>query len=299
MNKKVNKELIKNKSKKVSKKKFAQGTIEYLVILAVVVVLALVAVVMLLGVFDGGSTSSNSDRISNTSSDLGVMDSLVSVDGNFFVQLKNNSGENLEVKTITIEDSNVNYFTNNKLNVSSSGAFVIPASEECVVGESIVKDVIVTFLVDNVTVTKTLKVTFSCGDYSLQGIQLAGTTDINKCRLNNPNYPDSNSCGDAICSPLLACYDYNGVENLAASLDDEEELSVVEECHLNDSNYPGSNSCSDAICSTLPYCQINAESAYSAYSANHGVYATFVDYLVGVYDIVASLASAIFSSLFG
>ncbi|MDD3159969.1 MAG: hypothetical protein PHQ98_03310, partial [Candidatus ainarchaeum sp.] len=183
----------------------AQGTIEYLVILAVVVVLALVAVVMLLGVFDGGSTSSNSDRIGGVSSDLGVMESLVGVDGNFFVKLKNNSGRSLLVKSIVVDGVDVNYFVGNSLGVSDSGSFVVPSSSECVAGESVVKDVLVSVLVNGVVSVKSLKVSFLCGDYSIDESLLASSVDVNKCHYGDVLYPDMNDCNFVLCASRIEC----------------------------------------------------------------------------------------------
>ena len=81
----------------------AQGTIEYLVIIAVVVVIALVVVALLLNISETDSTQILSNKNQNIigKSGISVIDSVISSTGDGVLSIQNNSGENLTLKRIT------------------------------------------------------------------------------------------------------------------------------------------------------------------------------------------------------
>ena len=85
----------------------AQGTIEYLVIIAIVVVIALVVVGLLTG-FLGGSTeiSSTTQQIGAMTGPISVTESVADPNGDALITLGNNSGESVTVTKITSSDSN-------------------------------------------------------------------------------------------------------------------------------------------------------------------------------------------------
>ncbi|MFA6319632.1 MAG: hypothetical protein WCX66_01770, partial [archaeon] len=77
----------------------AQGTIEYLVIIAVVIVLSLVVVGLVITQIDNSSqVSSSGNQLGLKSQVIGVTESLIDPnDGNFVVSLLNNSGDVITV----------------------------------------------------------------------------------------------------------------------------------------------------------------------------------------------------------
>ncbi|MFA6399128.1 MAG: hypothetical protein WCW44_02060, partial [archaeon] len=81
-----------------------QGTVEYLVIIAVVVVLSLVVVgVVITQTQSGANVSSTANEISSKTGLLAVSNvSLNSVDGNFFVSVKNNDADAITITSVLV-----------------------------------------------------------------------------------------------------------------------------------------------------------------------------------------------------
>jgi hypothetical protein len=101
--------------KKIVEKSIAQGTIEYLVIIGVVIVLSLVVVGLVITQVD------NSSNVSSVSSEvafkvgvggISLASSVVGVDGNGLLVITNNSGDNLTLTKIIIDGVDHNYSEN-------------------------------------------------------------------------------------------------------------------------------------------------------------------------------------------
>jgi|GEM_PF-1053132 len=81
----------------------AQGTIEYLVIIGVVVVVALVVVGMLMSQASSvGETSNKVSKLGSVSGQFAVKDFVVGADGNAIIVLQNNSGGLVSIQSIGI-----------------------------------------------------------------------------------------------------------------------------------------------------------------------------------------------------
>jgi len=81
----------------------AQGTLEYLVIIAVVVVVALVVVAMLMNQTSSvGETSNKVSKLGSVSGQFAVKEIVVGADGNAIIVLQNNSGGVVSVESIGI-----------------------------------------------------------------------------------------------------------------------------------------------------------------------------------------------------
>ena len=96
----------------------AQGTIEYLVIIAIVVVIALVVVGLLLQILGNFGTMSETSLKTawKTAEPWAIADWSRATDGNITLVLKNNSSETMTIKDVnlsaTIADSNATTFAN-------------------------------------------------------------------------------------------------------------------------------------------------------------------------------------------
>ena len=101
----------------------AQGTIEYLVIIAVVIVISLVVVSLSTNTVGGdiSSLSVNASKISSSvgTSGISIVDSVADFSGNGLIKLSNQSGGSLTVTKITAVDS-----AGNRKNTPFSGAYV-------------------------------------------------------------------------------------------------------------------------------------------------------------------------------
>ncbi|MEK6959006.1 MAG: hypothetical protein AABW59_03110, partial [archaeon] len=89
----------------------AQGTIEYLVIIAVVVVMGLIVVSMAVSTLNNPSQqlSSASASIGSTIGPISITESVLDENGDGLIRLGNNSGETISVTKVRIGESDVNY----------------------------------------------------------------------------------------------------------------------------------------------------------------------------------------------
>ena len=87
-----------------------QGTIEYLVILAVIVVVSLVVVSLMINSTSGAEgISSGTSKIGGWTNTISVTESAISPDGNYLVRLANNTGEPLTIKTVKVGGEEVSF----------------------------------------------------------------------------------------------------------------------------------------------------------------------------------------------
>jgi surface protein len=111
----------------------AQGTIEYLVILAIIIVISLTIVSLLINsTTPAQNISGGISRLSTSTTPISIVDATIDPDGEVYLRLGNNVGESVTIKTITIEDETYSpdklVFTNNKQ------GFVIPTNITCTEG---------------------------------------------------------------------------------------------------------------------------------------------------------------------
>jgi hypothetical protein len=95
----------------------AQGTIEYLVIIGIVVVLSLVVVSLITSTSSGSSStiSSTSNKISQSTGSISITESVIDANGNGIIALRNNSGNDLTISKIVVEGKESNYSSNQPL----------------------------------------------------------------------------------------------------------------------------------------------------------------------------------------
>ena len=149
------------------KKVKAQGTIEYLVILAVIVIVSLIVVSLLVNSTSGAEgISSGTSKIGGWTNTISVTESAISPDGNYLVRLANNTGEPVTIKTVKIGDQDVNYsedlFQGNQQN------FKITSDMVCELGQTVVGELVVTYVSQNGlehTEVFPADITFECNDY--------------------------------------------------------------------------------------------------------------------------------------
>ena len=194
----------------------AQGTIEYLVIIAVVIVLSLVVVGLVLNQIDNSQqVSSSGNQLGLTSQSIGIVESLIDPnDGNFVVSLLNNSGDVITVSNVSVGDSNVDF--SEDLAQGGSRYFVVDAGVVCEEGRVVSEDVVITY-VTREGLTKTekypVKVMFDCTPYNINRAVLA-----NQC----PTCEACEECGASVelHSGQIISYD-------SGALDDKEQDGVA------------------------------------------------------------------------
>jgi uncharacterized protein (UPF0333 family) len=152
-----------------------QGTIEYLIIIAIVVVIALVVVSTLVGFIESGSGANvQAQRSQLASQTIGVTETLVSSDGDFAINLLNNSGDRLTVTNVSVGDTNVNF--SEDLAHGGSSFFKVSSGDVCEEGTVVTDDLVVTYVSSNgVTHVERYpsKVFFDCTPYQINQANLA------------------------------------------------------------------------------------------------------------------------------
>jgi hypothetical protein len=151
-----------------SKKSKAQGTIEYLVIIAIVVVIGLAVVSLVVGLVDADGVSYSVDKASNWSNTLALTETSVTTDGNYLVRLVNNDSDPVTITNVSIGGEDADY--SEDLFMSSGQNFVISSSDVCDEGGKLANDVVITYVTKHGLV-KTERYPantyFECQDYSV------------------------------------------------------------------------------------------------------------------------------------
>ena len=147
--------------------KTGQGTIEYLVILAVIVVVSLIVVGLMISSTSGAAgVSSGTSKVAGWTNTISVTESAISPDGNYLVRLANNTGEPLTIKTVKVGDEEVNF--SEDLFQGSQQSFKVSSEVVCEIGQTITSELVVTYVTENgleKTETYPLDVAFACDDY--------------------------------------------------------------------------------------------------------------------------------------
>ena len=129
----------------VSKKSIAQGTIEYLVILAVIVIVGLIVVSLILqSTAPAQGISGTTSQIATASNALAVTESIVSQDGNYFLKIKNNTGENITITKIEIGDI-IDATPNKPIPMNVEEAFILATDSLCSQGQLLAEEVTITY----------------------------------------------------------------------------------------------------------------------------------------------------------
>jgi len=187
----------------------AQGTIEYLVILAIVIVIGLAVVGFSTGIFSGSSVQVNSSS-GNLSNKIGVggisiSESVVDPNGGALISLANNSGENFTLTKITPVDSKGNdgeestfdnTITQGELKIFSLNS--VNSVCPCAQGDTTKTCTFKLTLTTSTGLTKTL--TTSIATQCVQNLVL--TASQTSVTPTNYSYP---SCWDEITIPHPIC----------------------------------------------------------------------------------------------
>ncbi|MFA5764358.1 MAG: hypothetical protein WC915_06130 [archaeon] len=91
----------------------AQGTIEYLVILAIVIVIGLVVIGLLVSMADSGSITEKNDKLKNMigTGGISILEATIDEDGTALITLKGTGTDILTIESITVEGGNENLYT--------------------------------------------------------------------------------------------------------------------------------------------------------------------------------------------
>ena len=178
--------MFKNLFCNVGKSK-AQGTIEYLIIIAIVIVIALVVVGLLSSFLNPAAGVGQSvSKVGNWSNSLALTETSVTPDGNYLIRLANNSGEELTISNVKVGDANASY--SQDLFLGNAQNFVIDADDICSVGSGVTKQVTITYYSKN-GLRKTERYPadtyFGCENYTVSLL-------ANQCPSTSP---------DSICVP--------------------------------------------------------------------------------------------------
>jgi hypothetical protein len=243
-------------SGKIIKKNKAQGTIEYLVILAMIVLVGLIIVNL-----SFNSTpeiqriNSNLNKISKLSSTISITESGVSEDGNYFLKLRNNTGKNVTLKIINIDGSIISEDLDKMVPISSGQLIVLNSNDFCSEGQQITKKVTITYFGANgfeKTQTYPTNIYFKCGNYQIA-----------------TNYIDEN--GELIDPFLFSCV--GSVPNNAnfcigddSGLSQNIDVNVVDSCSSSLCEY----ACEFGYVANSGVCEFGFEQIAKLYASDGG-----------------------------
>ncbi|MDD3159837.1 MAG: hypothetical protein PHQ98_02625 [Candidatus ainarchaeum sp.] len=159
----------------------AQGTIEYLVILAVVVIIALVAVMIITGnvQFGQDSQDSSSKIAANSRAGINVTSAYISLDGNIILTLKNKSNENISINQISLDNNSYSeqYCIDNDLGLNDEKVFIIKTSETCVNGEKRKGELKLNITNENFTKEELITVDLECSNITVNVNPVSSQSD--------------------------------------------------------------------------------------------------------------------------
>ena len=185
----------------------AQGTIEYLIIIAIVVVIALVVVSILTGFLSTGTEiNSTSKQIQTLAGEFSLTDLAVTTDGNYVLNIKNNSSR-VTITDIAIVDKNNQAFSYPLSQGQQQNFIIYYSTQICVEGTSITNNIKISYTTKHGLVKyKYLEnIPFECVNYSTTNsandstsTPSSQTTQLNYAWyfINDSNYtfdPDSNT----------------------------------------------------------------------------------------------------------
>ena len=245
--------------------KRAQGTIEYLVIIAIVVVISLIVVGVVVSNTDSASsTSSKLSELELRGKLLGVGNASVKADGNYLLILLNNSGGGIQVNRVTVGSNAMDFSTS--FWGGEKANFVISTSDVCTLGSKVVRSVSIDYtnLASNLTHTLSYGlVSFTCENYlavsSSEGTPVEDTPTTLSVNLLAPsnsstatsvpidfNFSFSNSTTVSSCSLFIDSVDVNDITvGLVAGTTYSIPRTITEGTHTWDVN------CVDATTSDL------------------------------------------------
>jgi len=173
-----------------SKNLTAQGTIEYLIIIAVVVVIALVVVSILTGFLStGNETGSQSKQISALTGEFSVSELAVTTDGNFVLNIKNNT-DTVTITDIQIIDQNNQPFTYTLSRTASQNFVIYNSNQTCTEGTKLSTTIKISYTT-KLGLNKTYwleDLPFECVNYSVTNSANNSTSSESSIIISDLNY---------------------------------------------------------------------------------------------------------------
>ena len=152
----------------------AQGTIEYLVIIAIVVVIALAVVGLMTGFLgQGSSVSTTTSQINLMTGALAIKETALSLDGNYLLRLKNNTGEYVTVQTVSIDGGTADT-VNKSLDLGAETNVITSTGAACTNGQTKPTNITLTYT-NRYNTTKTQ--TYAQAAIKCEDIQLTSSTE--------------------------------------------------------------------------------------------------------------------------
>ncbi|MEK6958639.1 MAG: hypothetical protein AABW59_01195 [archaeon] len=226
------------------RKKNAQGTIEYLVIIAVVVVIGLIVVSMLANFTGQGSQiTSDSVKIGSASAPISVTNSAVDISGNGLLTIGNNTGENVTITKVktgdletsfnqTIPSGSQDTFSLSNLGLNCACESTTAASKEC-------EFTIYTTSQYGIVKSETIKVIIDC-------VQSAKASD-SRSPVVLAVLPDINTCaGFGFTDGTISCLTRNGPECTSYDVNNcynDGNINEIYDPSLNGTDYVIANDC--------------------------------------------------------
>ena len=132
--------------------KRAQGTVEYLVIVAVVIVISLIVVGLVIGMTSSNDVAGGGQKIGQQIQEISIKDILLKPDGNYAVDLQSNLIENITITRIAFDEDYEDFVGDNFLALGSRKVFVVNIDglrrpDRCIESSLVTKNITITYII--------------------------------------------------------------------------------------------------------------------------------------------------------
>ncbi len=142
----------------------AQGTIEYLVLIGIIVVVSLALVMVVLSLTENNDSIKTSKKISNLTNTIPIMDASLSKEGDALIVLKNNTGNYIEITKLKLDGQEADYNSKNLLQFDEE-AYLLNDLNECAcerVGENKTCELIIYYISNGIEKQTTSNIILDC-----------------------------------------------------------------------------------------------------------------------------------------
>ena len=157
-------------------KQISQGTLEYLLIIAIIIVIALVVVGLSSGFLNTSQgTAQVATKIQNQTGIVSLTEASLDTDGNYLLILNGKEADPITITNIKTNDTNQSY--SEQLSLGTQKAFQISTTENCTLGQLTTTIVTITYQTRHgITKTQTLTATPNCENYTTSATIAIPTT---------------------------------------------------------------------------------------------------------------------------
>ncbi|MDD2531771.1 MAG: BspA family leucine-rich repeat surface protein [Candidatus ainarchaeum sp.] len=168
----------------------AQGTIEYLIIIAIVITMSLLIVGFMTGIMGNNiSVGSNLKSVQTQTGELAITEAITNPNGELTLEIKGSQLNNNNITKIIVDDYEEIFVQNNNLISDDKKIFSVISNQQCDEGTSITKNITIEYTNQHgLNKKQTTTLTIPCQIHSIKNQNTAQTNTFNfKIETTTPN----------------------------------------------------------------------------------------------------------------